>query len=128
MDKEIHKIINRKGEEQDALLNQALESFKSGEIKMADDFVKIFIESVPDDTDAAKDLTKRLDDIAFWRRDAEKFLLDQEKTADSLVKMDIQTRRVQVVSRYVYQRIKACRNVFWTYRLYEDTSVVDYEV
>jgi len=128
MDKEMHKIVNRKGEEQDTLLNSALEDFRSGNIKMANDIIIMFIDSIPDNTDAAKDLTKRLDNIAIWKEDAEKILNDREEKADFLEKMDIQTARMQVIERYVIQRIKACRNVFWTYRLYEDTSVVDYEV
>lgn len=128
MEKEIHKIINRKGEEQDALLNSALDYLKSSDLPLANKHVVLFIESVTDDTAAAKDLAKRLDNIAVWRMDAEKVLDDQEKKADFLEKMDIQTAKMQVMGRYIFQRIKACRSVFWTYRLYEDTSVIDYEV
>lgn len=122
------KIKNYRGEIFIQLLEEAKSYLDNNRPDLASKPLKIFEKEIPEKSDAAIETKTRLDDLYNWYFNNKKYLDEKEKTGKHLEMPDIITAQQQIHLALYWKMYYIFKAVFLKFHLYEDNSVVDYEL
>ena len=122
------KLITR-GMKRAAYLDEANVAWATGDIDKAGGYCDAFIEDLPDDTEASKELFIELENILKRKQYLTKILIEDMKGDNALVRSDKKINGENFIKyKEIQQKKLACFTVMNKYKLYQDKTLVEYDI
>lgn len=117
-----------KGQEFKKHLDEAYNQIKQGQLKLANIQIKLFIEAVPDDSSAAFALREKLKKLDNYYNSVMKHLYGVKYDGRFFEENDAIEERKRQTYYYLIEKYYICNNIYEKYKLYENNSIVEYNL
>jgi len=117
-----------KGEKYQELLDTINTNLQNGNNELAELDIETFIEKIQEDSPEAQEITRRFNTIESWYHPIQKQMNDTLQNGGYLERRDAVEAKPQLKNLYLWKRYYVLKRVFHMYKLYENDSVIDYEL
>lgn len=117
-----------RSEELSSILDQIKNYLEQGNLSLAQVFLKLFERGIPEGSAAEKETRRRLDEIYSWYKPVKQKLEKTKDTGKLLELPDIDKALHDLRVTLFWKKYYVFKRVYFQFHMFEDNSIVDYEL
>lgn len=117
-----------RSEELANVLDQIKTYLEQDNLSLANVFLRLYEDEIPEGSSAAEEAKKRLDEIYSWYDPVKKKLENEKKTGKLLELPDIDKALYRLKTTLFWKKYYVFKRIYFQFHLFEDNSIVDYEL